>query len=198
MTYLTNIVHETIENQNFRRVLHTGDKSQLVVMNIPPGEEIGIETHHEAEQTLFFLGGSGLAVLNGTTQRVHPGDVLMIEPGTEHNVLNTGSSPLKIYTLYAPPNHIDGRVHATKADADRDEEDEAFGHHAASTNGVLLPVLNREMHLGIRPGILPDPEPRPTPSSPLENPEAAPISIHDTTKPEPFIHTPISRTKVEI
>ncbi|MFI5202501.1 MAG: cupin domain-containing protein, partial [Candidatus Kapaibacterium sp.] len=127
MSFLTNIIYDTTENQNFRTVLHTGANSQLVVMSIPPGGEIGMETHDSVEQTLFFLSGGGVAVLNGERQEVHQGDALVVSPGTEHNVLNTEAVPLKIYTIYAPPNHLDGRVHATKADADRDFEDEAFG-----------------------------------------------------------------------
>ncbi len=128
MNYLTNILYNTAENQNFRTVLHTGSKSQLVVMSIPPGGEIGMETHRSVEQSLFFLSGTGVAILNGEKRELQAGDVLVVAPGTEHNVLNTGDVPLKIYTIYAPPNHLDGRIHATKEDADRDEEDEAFGH----------------------------------------------------------------------
>jgi len=106
MSYSTNIIKKTEENSNFRTVLFTGGKSQLVVMSIPPQGEIGEETHHHVEQTLFFLSGEGKAILNGEASRVEA---------------------LKIYTIYAPANHIDGRVHATKAIADADSEDEAFG-----------------------------------------------------------------------
>lgn len=129
MSYHTNIIEETNANQNFRRVLFTGKNSQLVVMSIPPGGEIGRETHQFTEQTLFFLSGTGEGEFNGTKFSVNAGDAVVVTPGTEHNFWNTGTDDLKIYTVYAPPNHIDGRVHATKADADADVEDEAVGEH---------------------------------------------------------------------
>ncbi|MDO8638234.1 MAG: cupin domain-containing protein [Candidatus Daviesbacteria bacterium] len=130
MSYLNNIIKETAENENFRRVLFTGPKSQLVVMNIPPGGEVGKETHKYTEQTLFFLTGSGEAELDGKKFPIGPGDVVVVTAGTEHNFRNTGIEPLKIYTVYTPPNHIDGRVHTTKADADADTADEAIGESA--------------------------------------------------------------------
>ncbi len=128
MSYQINIVKSANENTDFRRVLFTGSKSQLVVMNIPSGGDIGEETHDHVEQTLYFQSGTGEAVLNGESTPVGPGDVVVVTPGTRHNFKNTGTEPLKIATVYAPPNHIDGRVHRTKADADADTEDEAFGH----------------------------------------------------------------------
>jgi len=127
MSYQTNIVKTTLENTNFRQVLFTGQRSQLVVMSIPPGVDVGEETHPHVEQTLFFLAGSGEGILDDKHFPIGPGDVVVVTPGTKHNFLNTGSQDLKIYTLYAPPNHIDGRIQATKADADADTADEAFG-----------------------------------------------------------------------
>jgi mannose-6-phosphate isomerase-like protein (cupin superfamily) len=127
MSYHTNILKDTQENENFRRVLFTGANSQLVVMNIPQGGEVGKETHKYTEQTLFFLSGTGEGELDGKKFGIVPGDVVVVVPGTEHNFLNTGTEALKIYTVYAPPNHIDGRVHATKVDADADTADEAVG-----------------------------------------------------------------------
>ncbi|HQT83052.1 MAG TPA: cupin domain-containing protein [Candidatus Paceibacterota bacterium] len=127
MSYVTNIIRETEENTNFRRVLFTGEKSQLVVMHIPPGGEVGEETHHHVEQTLFFLSGAGKSFLNGKEHAIGAGDVVVVTPGTRHNFVNTGTEPLKVYTVYAPPNHIDGRVHTTKAAADADVADEEFG-----------------------------------------------------------------------
>lgn len=118
---------ETEANGNFREVLHTGTESQLVAMSIPPGGEIGEEIHDHVEQTLYFHSGEGEAVLDGRPSPIRTGDVLIVTPGTRHNVRNTGARPLKIATVYAPPNHIDGRVHRTKAEADADAEDEAFG-----------------------------------------------------------------------
>ncbi len=128
MSYHANVKQLTEQNTDFRRVLFTGTLSQLVVMSIPPGEEVGEETHEHVEQTLYFSSGTGEAILNGTVSTVVEGDVVVISPGTRHNFKNTGTEPWKIFTVYAPPNHINGRVHATKADADADEEDEAFGH----------------------------------------------------------------------
>jgi mannose-6-phosphate isomerase-like protein (cupin superfamily) len=127
MSYQTNIIQKTEANANFREVLFTGARSQLVVMHIPPGGEIGMETHEHVEQALFFLSGTGKAILNGVESRVQAGDAVVVTPGTRHNVVNDGREPLRIYTIYAPPNHIDGRVHATKSSADADVADEAFG-----------------------------------------------------------------------
>lgn len=127
MSYHTNIIKETQENENFRKVLFTGLNSQLVVMSIPVGGEVGEETHKYTEQTLFFLSGTGVGTLNDETFPINPGDVVVVVPGTKHNFKNTGTEALKIYTVYAPPNHIDGRVHRTKADADADLADEAVG-----------------------------------------------------------------------
>lgn len=127
MNYHINIIKETKENINFRRVLFTGPKSQLVVMSIPPGGEVGKETHKYTEQTLFFLSGTGESELDGKKFPIGPGDVVVVTAGTEHNFWNTGKEDLKIYTTYAPPNHIDGRVHKTKADSDADTADEAVG-----------------------------------------------------------------------
>jgi mannose-6-phosphate isomerase-like protein (cupin superfamily) len=119
---------ETDENRNFRKVLYTGAKTQLVVMSIPPGGEIGEETHDCVEQVLYVKSGQGEAILDGERSPLAKGDALVVLPGTRHNVRNVGDVPLKIATVYAPPNHIDGRVHAAKADADADHEDEEFGH----------------------------------------------------------------------
>ena len=130
MPYITNIVSETKNNTYFRKVLFTGTRSQLVVMSIPPGGEVGEETHVYTEQTLFFLSGTGKAILDGKESPISAGDVVVVTPGTKHNFVNTGSDPLKIYTVYAPPNHIDGRIHVTKADADKDVQDEIFGQTA--------------------------------------------------------------------
>ena len=128
MPYLGNIVEATQENTDFRKVLFTGTRSQLVIMNILPGGEVGDEVHTYTEQTLFFLSGTGKAILNGKESPIIAGDVVVVTPGTEHNFINTGTSPLKIYTIYAPPNHIDGTTETTKADADKNVQDEAYGN----------------------------------------------------------------------
>ena len=127
MNYYTNIFNDTLENENFRRVLFTGSKSQLVIMSIPPGGEVGEETHKYTEQTLFFLSGTGEGMLDDKKFPIGPGDVVVVTPGIKHNFRTTGTEALKLYTVYAPPNHIDGRIHRTKADADADAADEAVG-----------------------------------------------------------------------
>lgn len=129
MSYQNPILDTAKNNTNFRQVLFTGQKSQLVVMDIKPGEEVGLETHDHVEQTLFFMSGAGLAILNGQESVVKAGDCVVVTPGTEHNFINNGTESLKIYTIYAPANHIDGRVHQTMQDAIADEEDEEFGHN---------------------------------------------------------------------
>lgn len=131
MSYIGHIIEETRTNTNFRRVLYTGAKSQLVAMNIPAGGEIGEEVHAHVEQSIFVLSGTGKTILDGQESEVKEGDVIIVSPGAKHNVVNTGEGDLKVYTIYAPANHIDGRVHATKADADADAEDEAFGEAVA-------------------------------------------------------------------
>ncbi|KND48902.1 MAG: hypothetical protein AB200_00545 [Parcubacteria bacterium C7867-005] len=127
MSYTTNIQKRAGENTNFRQVLFTGGKSQLVVMDIPSGGEIGEEIHEHVEQTLFFWSGTGKAVMDGVESTINPGDVFVVTPGTKHNFINTGAESLKVFTVYAPANHIDKRIHVTKEDADKDFEDEAFG-----------------------------------------------------------------------
>jgi mannose-6-phosphate isomerase-like protein (cupin superfamily) len=127
-SYITNIIQETQSNVNFRKVLFTGTRSQLVVMSIPPGGEVGEETHIYTEQTLFFLSGTGKAILDGKESLISAGDVVVVTPGTKHNFINTGTVPLKIYTVYAPPNHIDGTIEATKSDADKNVQDETYGN----------------------------------------------------------------------
>lgn len=129
MSYKTNIVQATKENTNFRTVLFTGGRSQLVVMSIPAGGEIGQEKHEHVEQTLFFLEGSAKAILDGVESPITAGDVVVVTPGTTHNFINTGETELKVYTIYAPANHLDGTVHRTKADADSDRKDERFGEN---------------------------------------------------------------------
>lgn len=122
---IENLVHR---NDNFREVIFTGAKSQLVVMSIPVGGEVGEEIHEHVEQTLYIVSGVCKVVLNDEEHVLSGGDVVVVTPGTKHNFINVGEESVKIITTYSPPNHIDGRVHVTKEDADKDEEDEAFGH----------------------------------------------------------------------
>lgn len=127
MSYHTNIVDMANANELFRQVVHTGAKSQLVLMCLPPGGEIGAEVHQHVEQTIVIVSGSGQSVIDGVTEALSAGDGLVVTPGANHNIVNTGQVPMKLYTVYAPANHLDGRVHKTKAEADADSEDEAFG-----------------------------------------------------------------------
>lgn len=130
MSFMIDIVGTAERNRDFRRVLHTGRLSQLVVMSIPSGEDIGEETHHGVEQTLTCVSGNGVAVLDDKQIRFEPGDLVVVTPGTRHNFVNAGDRPLKLFTVYAPPNHLDGRVHRTRAEADADVADQEFGDAA--------------------------------------------------------------------
>ena len=110
------------KSADFRRVLWTGENTQLVIMTIPPDGEIGVETHDENDQILSFVSGLGKAVVGGKTKKVAAGDVVVVPAGKEHNFLNDGPNPLVLYTVYGPPDHADGVVHATKEEADAAEE----------------------------------------------------------------------------
>jgi len=110
------------QSADFRRVLWTGVHAQLVIMTIPPGGEIGTETHEHTDQILTFVSGTGEADVAGETKPVTPGDLVAVAAGTLHNVRNVGVNPLVLYTVYAPPQHAEGAVHATKAEAEAAEE----------------------------------------------------------------------------
>jgi mannose-6-phosphate isomerase-like protein (cupin superfamily) len=117
--YSTNIEDESLKNTYFRRVLFTTKRTQLVVMALRPGEEIGLETHDDVDQFIRVEAGEGKAILDGEEHRLADGSAVVIPAGTEHNVVNTSrSEPLKLYTIYTPPEHPDGTVHETKAEAD--------------------------------------------------------------------------------
>lgn len=120
--FVTDIEKETLENPNFRKVLYTASYMQLVVMSIAPGEEIGKEVHGQ-DQFIRVEGGSGIAILDGEEHVLKDDTATVIPAGTEHNIINNGDEPLKLYTIYATPHHEDGVVHKTKADADKDEEE---------------------------------------------------------------------------
>jgi mannose-6-phosphate isomerase-like protein (cupin superfamily) len=114
--FLTNIEKATIKNTDYRRVLYTGKHSQPVLMSLEPGEEIG-EEMHDLDQFIRFEKGSAKVILNKTDEHeVGADDAIVIPAGTWHNVINTGGEPLKLYTIYSPPEHKDGTVQATKAD----------------------------------------------------------------------------------
>lgn len=116
------ILKLTRENTDFRRVVLTNKHSQLVLMSIEPGDEIGEETH-EVDQMLVFVEGEGEAVLSGQKSKVAAGHLVEVPAGTKHNFINSGSQALKLYTIYAPPEEEPGLVHKTKAEADADEEE---------------------------------------------------------------------------
>lgn len=113
--YILNIEKETRENTDYRRVLYTAENSQLVLMSIAPGDEIGEETHH-LDQFLRFEGGEGKVILDGVSHNVSDGFAVVIPEGTKHNVINTGNTHLKLYSVYSPPEHKDGTIHKTKSD----------------------------------------------------------------------------------
>ena len=111
----------SIKNEDFRQVLYTAKSCQLVVMALQPNEEIGEEVH-ELDQFFRVEEGTGEAVLDGVRTAIQAGFAVLVPAGTKHNIVNTSDAPLKLYTLYAPPNHRDGVVHHTRADAEADTE----------------------------------------------------------------------------
>lgn len=115
--YTQNIEQATLENTDYRRVLYTGPYLQLVVMAIPAGEEIGVETHEGHDQFFRIEQGRARIALGEEEREIGAGDVLVVPSGTRHNVINISDGPLKLYTIYAPPEHADGTVHHTKEDA---------------------------------------------------------------------------------
>jgi mannose-6-phosphate isomerase-like protein (cupin superfamily) len=120
--FADNIEKLTEENDDFRRVLYTGHNLQLVLMALQPGEEIGEEVHHDRDQFFRFETGKGEVLIDGKTNPVKADDGVVVPAGANHNVINTGTEPLRLYTIYGPPEHIDGTIHATKADADAAHE----------------------------------------------------------------------------
>jgi mannose-6-phosphate isomerase-like protein (cupin superfamily) len=120
--YVLNLEKETIENNDFRRVLYTAKNCQLVLMSLKPGEEIGMEIH-ELDQFLRFEKGSGKAILDGVEHQIYDGFAVVVPAGTNHNFINTSETEdLKLYTLYSPPEHKDGVLRHTKEDAEAGEE----------------------------------------------------------------------------
>ncbi|HEY5827868.1 MAG TPA: cupin domain-containing protein [Hyphomicrobiaceae bacterium] len=115
--YIANIEALTERNQDFRRVLYTGKHMQLVVMTIRPGEDIGEEVHDSTDQFFRIEKGEGELRIDGVASRVRSDDAFIVPAGASHNVVNTGKAPLKLYTIYAPPEHRDGIARATRAEA---------------------------------------------------------------------------------
>lgn len=114
--YVGNIEKTTEENKNYRTVVYTGGHMQLVVMALQPGEEIGLEVHTTHDQFFRVEIGQAKIVMDGEESVLGAGEAAIVPAGAEHNVINTGTEVLKLYTIYAPPQHPDGTVHATKAD----------------------------------------------------------------------------------
>ena len=117
---IKNIKGRAKENTYFRQVLENGKHTQVVIMSIAPGEDIGMETHPDNDQVLYFVEGTGKAVLNGEEADIEKGDLVLVNAGTEHNFMNTSDNEdLKIITTYSPPHHPAGTVHESKADAEK-------------------------------------------------------------------------------
>lgn len=112
------------DNTTFRTVMANSQHTQIVVMDIKPGEDIGKETHADNDQVLYLVSGKGTVYLNGVESEFNPGDCVLVSAGTEHNFTTVGDEPMKIITTYSPPHHPAGTVHATKADAEAAEAEE--------------------------------------------------------------------------
>ena len=120
------IERQTIANSDFRRVLYTGPHLQLVLMSLPPGCDIGAEVHEERDQFFRFEEGRGQVDIDDNSYEVADGSGVVVPAGARHNVRNTGDGPLKLYTLYGPPEHQDGIVQSTKEEADARHHDEEW------------------------------------------------------------------------
>ena len=122
--FKTAIEGDTLGNKNFRKVLYTSKHSQLVLMSLRPGEEIGVETHRENDQFFRVEKGRGRCLIDGNAYELSDGDAVVIPSGAQHNIINVSDTEeLKLYTIYSPPHHKDGIVRATKKDAESNEEE---------------------------------------------------------------------------
>lgn len=115
--YIDDIEARSTENRDFRRVVYTGHHMQLVLMSLEPGEDIGLETHEDVDQFFRVEAGTGEVLIDGRVTTMQADMVVIVPAGARHNIRNTGSQPMKLYTIYAPPHHADGTVHVTKSDA---------------------------------------------------------------------------------
>lgn len=131
--YFGNIDKDTIDNNNYRKVIYTGSNMQLVLMSIPPGEEIGSEVHEDGDQFFRIESGSGKLVLDGEEFEFEKDFGMTISAGKEHNIINTGEEDLKVYSIYSPPEHPKGTLHKTKGDDDHDHIHES-SHDNVSEN----------------------------------------------------------------
>jgi len=120
--YFTNIEKDTLENENFRKVLYTSKHSQLVLMSLKPKEEISLEVHPDNDQFFRFEKGTGKVIIDGNEYNVSDGSAIVVPAGAEHNVINISETEeLKLYTIYSPPHHKDGIVRTTKEEAEANE-----------------------------------------------------------------------------
>jgi mannose-6-phosphate isomerase-like protein (cupin superfamily) len=124
--YIDDIERATLDNADFRRVLYTSKNLQLVLMTLPPGCDIGEEVHEHIDQFFRIEEGEGEIRIDGAAHRIADDFAVIVPAGARHNVINTGSAPLKLYTLYGPPEHKDGTVHKTKEQAEADHADDHF------------------------------------------------------------------------
>lgn len=124
--HIENINDKAMQNTTFRTVLANSKHTQVVIMDVKPGEDIGLEVHPNEDQVLYLLSGKGEVLLNGQKSNFNPGDCVLVPAGTEHNFTTVGDEPMKIITTYSPPHHPAGTVHQTKADAEAAEAE--HGH----------------------------------------------------------------------
>jgi len=120
--FVADIEELTEQNRDFRRVLYTGKQIQLVLMSLLPGEEIGDEVHEDRDQFFRIEKGEGEVWIDGNRSMIKSDDAIIVPAGARHNIANTGERPLRLYTLYAPPEHSDGTVHVTKAESEASDE----------------------------------------------------------------------------
>lgn len=116
--HINDILNQSKDNEFFRHVLATGKNTQVVIMSIPPGGEIGEEVHPDNDQVLYLVEGAGQVVLDGQASDYNAGDLVLVPAGTKHNFITKGEAAMKIITTYSPPHHPDGTIHKTKAEAD--------------------------------------------------------------------------------
>jgi mannose-6-phosphate isomerase-like protein (cupin superfamily) len=122
--FVKNIERETLDNDNFRKVLYTSTYGQVVVMSLLPNEEIGMEVHETTDQFFRIDSGEGKVIIDGEESLISDGFAVVVPAGSQHNVINTSSDkPLKLYTIYMPPHHVDGVIHKTRAIAEADTTD---------------------------------------------------------------------------
>ncbi len=124
--FVNNIEKETLENENFRKVIYTARHMQLVLMSLLPNEDIGEEVHENVDQFFRIESGNGKVIMNGEEHEISDGSSIVVPAGTNHNLINLSSTEkLKLYTIYSPANHPDGKIHQTREEAMDDEEDHA-------------------------------------------------------------------------